>query len=133
MLYTVTTDKDGYIVSIANGKNDSVDLDLSMLDLPHINAYKLLDESAVLDAERLAELVEQEERKAKDDEIAQLKEMLNQTDYIMAETFESIMALNNPVTFIADFIKVLVDFRQQYADAIENRKLWRQRIKELEG
>ena len=133
MLYTVTTDKDGYIVSIANGKNDSVDLDLSSLDLPHINAYKLLEGSAVLDADRLAELVEQEERKAKDDEIAQLKEMLNRTDYIMAETFESIMALNNPVTFISDFIKVLVDFRQQYADALANRKLWRQRIKELEG
>lgn len=123
----------GYILSVGHTKNDDTELDLDKMDLPHINAYKLTSEGFILDEQRLTELVQDEEQKAKDDEIAQLKEMLNQTDYIMAETFESIMALNNPVTFIADFIKVLVDFKQQYAEAIENRKLWRQRIKELEG
>ena len=133
MLYTVNIDMNGYILSVGHTKNDDTELDLDKMDLPHINAYKLTSEGFILDEQRLTELVQDEEQKAKDDEIAQLKEMLNQTDYIMAETFESIMALNNPVTFIADFIKVLVDFKQQYAEAIENRKLWRQRIKELEG
>lgn len=133
MLYTVNIDMDGYILSVGHTKNDNTELDLKKMDLPHINAYRLTSEGFVLDEQRLTELVQAEEQKAKDDEIAQLKEKLNQTDYIMAETFESIMALNNPVTFISDFIKVLVDFKQQYADAIANRKLWRQRIKELEG
>lgn len=133
MLYTVNIDMDGFILSVGHTKNDNTELDLNKMDLPHINAYKLSADGFVLDEQRLTELVQAEEQKAKDDEIAQLKEMLNQTDYIMAETFESIMALNNPVTFIADFIKVLVDFKQQYSKAIEDRKLWRQRIKELEG
>lgn len=133
MLYTVNIDMNGFILSVSHTKNDDTELDLDKMDMQHINAYKLTAEGFVLDEERLSALVEEEEQKAKEDEIAQLKEKLNQTDYIMAETFESIMALNNPVTFIADFIKVLVDFKQQYADAIENRKLWRQRIKELEG
>lgn len=132
MLYTVNIDMDGYILSVSHTKNDNTELDLDKMDMEHISAYKMTAGGFILDEQRLAELVQDEEQKAKDDEIAQLKEMLNRTDYIMAETFESIMALNNPVTFIADFIKVLVDFKQQYAEAIENRKLWRQRIKDLE-
>lgn len=133
MLYTITLDGEGYILSIANTKNDDTELDLSVLDLPHIQAYKLVDGQPLLDEAKLQVMIEAEQRKAKDEEIEELKRYLNETDYIMAETFESVMALNNPVTFIADFIKILVDFKQQYADAIANRKLWRQRIKELES
>ncbi len=133
MLYTVNIDMDGYILSVSHTKNDDTELDLDKMDKEHISAYKMTADGFILDEQRLTELVQDEEQKAKEDEIEQLKEMLNRTDYIMAETFESIMALNNPVTFIADFIKVLVDFKQQYAEEIENRKLWRQRIKDLEG
>lgn len=133
MLYTVTLDNDLFIVDIAHTKNDDTEIDLSALDTQHLNAYRLIDGSPVLDEEKLESLIEAEERKAKDEEIEELKRYLNETDYIMAETFESVMALNNPVTFIADFIKIMVDFKQQYTDAIANRKLWRQRIKELEG
>lgn len=123
----------GFILSVGHTKNDDTELDLDKMDMQHINAYRLTSEGFILDEQRLTELVQAEEQKAKDDEIAQLKEMLNRTDYIMAETFESIMALSNPVTFISDFIKVLVDFKQQYGEEITNRKNWRQRIKELEG
>ena len=133
MLYTVTINNEGYIVSLSHTKNDDIELDIDSMDKTHINAYKLTGDGVVLDEIKLSELIQEEEQKAKDDEIAQLKEMLNRTDYIMAETFESVMSLNNPVTFIADFIKVLADFKQQYAEAIADRKLWRQRIKELEG
>ena len=131
MLYTVNIDIDGYIVSVSHTKNDNTELDLDAMDKMHLNAYRLTSEGYILDEEKLARLIAEEEQRSID--IADLKEKLNKTDYIMAETFESIMALNNPVTFIADFIKVLADFKQQYADTITNRKLWRQRIKELEG
>lgn len=133
MLYTVNIDIDGYIVSVSHTKNDNTELNLDAMDIMHLNAYRLTSEGYVLDEEKLSRLIAEEEQRSVDMEIADLKDKLNKTDYIMAETFESIMALNNPVTFIADFIKVLVDFKQQYADEITNRKLWRQRIKELEG
>lgn len=133
MLYTVNIDIDGYIVSVSHTKNDNTELNLDAMDIMHLNAYHLTSDGYVLDEEKLARLIAEEEKRSADMEIADLKDKLNKTDYIMAETFESIMALNNPVTFIADFIKVLIDFKQQYADAIANRKLWRQRIKELEG
>lgn len=133
MLYTLNIDIDGYIVSVSHTKNDNTELDLDAMDKMHLNAYRLTSDGYVLDEEKLARLIAEEEQRSVDMEIADLRDKLNKTDYIMAETFESIMALNNPVTFIADFIKVLIDFKQQYADAITNRKLWRQRIKELEG
>ena len=133
MLYTVNLNEEMYIMSLSHTVNDNIDLDVSVMDMQHLEAYKLIDGVAILDEEKLQQMIAAEERKAKDTEITELKRYLNETDYIMAETFESVMALNNPVTFIADFIKILVDFKQQYSEALANRKLWRQRIKELEG
>lgn len=133
MLYTLTIDDDLYVLSLSHTKADNVEIDEAAINMKYLNAYRFIDNALVLDEEKLAVLIAEADRKSKDNEIAELKKYLNETDYIMAETFESIMALNNPVTFIADFIKILVDFKQQYADALANRKLWRQRIKELEG
>ena len=133
MLYTVNTDKDNYILSISHTNNDNVELDIDAINPSYLNAYQIIEGALLLNEEKKKDILAQNERLAKDEEIEELKKKLADTDYIMAETFESIMALNNPVTFIADFIKVLADFKQQYADAIANRKLWRQRIKELEG
>ena len=131
MLYTLNLDKDNFVVSIAHTKNDSVELDLSEVDMNHLSAYKLTATGLMLDEERLAQIIEEEENRSKELEIEELKRKLNATDYIMAETFESIMSLNSSVTFIVDFIKILGDFRQKYSEAIANRKAWRQRIEEL--
>ena len=131
MLYTLNLDKDNFVVSIAHTKNDSVEIDVSSIDMNHLSAYKLVGSDLVLDEERLAQIVEEEENRSKELEIEELKRKLTATDYIMAETFESIMSLNSSVTFIVDFIKILGDFKQKYSEAIANRKAWRQRIEEL--
>lgn len=132
MLYTVNKDKNGFILSIAHTPNDDTELDISMLDLKYLNAYQIIDGIISLNEERKIELEAEEERKEKDMEIEQLKANLSATDYVISETFEDIMSLDNTVTFIVDFIRIVKQFSQNYADILANRKAWRQRIKELE-
>lgn len=133
MLYTVTLDDDRYILSVSHTPNDNVDIDLDLLDLRYLNAYRLIDSEIILDEARKAEMVAEEQQQAIDEEIADLKAKLNESDYIVANTFEQVMSLDNAITFIADFIKIMADFRKKYADLIINRKNWRARIEELEG
>ena len=133
MLYTVTLDADRYIMSVSHTKEDNVDIDLDLLDLRYLNAYRLIDSEIILDEAKKAEMVAAEEQKAIDEEIADLKAKLNESDYIVANTFEQVMSLDNAITFIADFIKIMADFRKKYADLLINRKNWRARIEELEG
>lgn len=133
MLYTVTLDADRYIVSVSHTKDDSVDIDLDLLDLRYLNAYRLIDSEIILDEAKKAEMVAADAQKAIDEEIADLKQKLNESDYIVANTFEQVMSLDNALTFVADFIKIMADFRKKYADLIINRKNWRDRIEELEG
>ena len=133
MLYTVTLDSERYIVSISYTKEDKVDIDLAGLDLRYLNAYRMIDSEIILDEAKKAEMVAAEQKEAVDAEIADLKQKLNESDYIVANTFEQVMSLDNAITFIADFIKIMSDFRKKYADLIINRKNWRTRIEELEG
>ena len=130
-MFTVNLDKDGFILSISHTAGDNINLDLEKMDLNHLNAYQLIGDKAILNADKLAELVAEEEQKAKDSEIASLKKFLSESDYIIAETFENVLALDNPVTFISDFIKIMVQFNSKYATVIANRKIWRDRIEEL--
>lgn len=132
MLYTVNVDNSGYILSVSHTSNDNIDLDLDAMDLNYLNAYKLVDDIPIMDEVRKAEMIAAKDERAKQTEISELKASLDATDYIMAETFEQIMSLDNAVTFIVDIIRILKEFSQTYAETIANRKLWRQRIKELE-
>lgn len=133
MLYTVNLDADRYIVSISHTPHDSVEIDLDLLDMRYLNAYRLIDSEIILDEAKKAEMANAEQQQAIDEEIADLKAKLNESDYIVANTFEEVMSLDNAITFIADFIKIMADFRTKYADLIINRKNWRARIEELEG
>lgn len=130
-MFTVNTDTNGYILSISHTKEDNVPLNLEEIDMKYLNAYKLSDNKAVIDSKRKAEIVEQEQNEAKQTEIESLKKSLADTDYIVSEAFENVLALDNPVTFISDFIKILVQYNSKYATAIANRKIWRDRIEEL--
>lgn len=132
MLYTVNLDADRYILSVSHTPDDNVEIDLDLLDLRYLNAYKLVDSEIILDEVKKAELVAAETQKAIDEEITDLKQKLNESDYIVANTFEQVMSLDNALTFVADFIKIMADFRKKYADLIINRKNWRARIEELE-
>lgn len=133
MLYTVNLDEDRYILSISHTKNDNVDIDISLLDFRYLNAYRLINSEIILDEIKKAELIAEEVQKNAEEEIRKLKQKLNETDYIFAQELEEISSLSNPVTFIADFIKILVSYSSKYKDVISNRKAWRERIKELEG
>lgn len=131
MLFTVNTDKNGFVLSISHTVNDDVEIDIETIDSLYLNAYKLIDGVLVLDEERKAELISIEEQKEKEEEIIELKKNLNATDYIVTETFEDIMSLDNSVTFIVDFIRIVKQFSTTYASVLANRKAWRDRIKEL--
>lgn len=131
-MFTVNLDKDGFILSISHTDHDNVSLDLNKIDLKYLNAYKLIDGVISLDEEKKAEMEAEEQEEAKQTEIADLKESLNETDYIMSRMLEEIMALNNPLTFIADMIKIFASYATKYKDVLANRKIWRARIEELE-
>lgn len=81
MLYTLNLDTNNYVLSIANTPNDNIELDLSTIDLAYLNAYQYLDGELVLDEAKLKDLKVEEEHKAKENEIARLKEELASTDY----------------------------------------------------
>ena len=131
MKYTVNLDDNNYVLSIANTPNDNIELDLTDIDLPHLNAYQLLDNELVLDEVKLNELIAQEHQHEVNDEIFDLEQKLNSTDYIMARMLEEIMALDKPLTFIADMIKIFVSYAKKYKIQLANRKSWRERIEEL--
>lgn len=131
MKYTLNLDEQNYVLSIANTPNDNIELDLTDIDLPHLNAYQLLDNELVLDEVKLNELIAQEHRHEVDDEIFDLEQKLNSTDYIMARMLEEIMALDKPLTFIADMIKIFVSYAKKYKTQLANRKSWRERIEKL--
>ena len=130
MLYTLNLDKDKYILSISHTVNDDVELDLSEIDMLYLNAYRYEDGTVILDEERKAEIIAQDEKQAHDNHIADLKKYLNDTDYVIAETFEKVMSLNNAVTFIADFIKIMVEFKTKYSDILTARQQARAEIED---
>lgn len=132
-MFTVNVDSNGYVLSISHTANDNIELDLDKLNLKYLNAYKLVDGKLYLDEEVYNILVAEEEQREKDEEIADLESKLNRTDYIMAEMTEEFLSLSNPLTFVADVIKILADYKSRYKDVLSNRKAWRERIEELES
>lgn len=131
-MFTINKDENGYILSISHTANDSADIDLDLIDLKYLNAYKWINSEVILDEVKKAELIAAEQKEAVDAEIADLKAKLKESDYVVANTFEQVMSLDNAVTFIVDFIKIMKDFKEKYSDLITERKAWRTRIEELE-
>lgn len=133
MKYTIYLDENNYVSAIANTLNDNIELDLTDIDLPHLSAYQLLNNELVLDEVKLNELIQKEHQREVNDEIFDLEQKLNSTDYIMARMLEEIMALDKPLTFIADVIKIFASYGKKYKTQLANRKSWRTRIEELKG
>jgi len=138
MRYEVITDTEGYVQVIrhtGSPKRDFIELDLSDYDLTNdrIHAYKLGKNELIWDEAKYQEILDNKQKEADEEEIADLKEKLNSTDYIFARWGEEVLALENPLTWIADVIKINVKYMKMYKDVIANRKTWRERIEELEG
>ena len=64
-------------------------------------------------------------------EITELQAKLTETDYIVSRAFEEVMSLTNPITWVADVIKIMIKYSAKYREVIANRKSWRERIEEL--
>lgn len=132
-MFTLNLDENNYVLSIAHTPHDDVALDLSEVELEYLNAYHYIGGKLVLDSAKKEEMIAEEVKINVEEEISELKQKLNETDYIFTQEVEEINGLSNPVTFISDFIKILVSYSSKYKDVISNRKAWRERIKELEG
>lgn len=128
MRANITFDENGYAINFAQALDGQYELPLTF-DIDFLRCYHIVDNELTLDEEKKASAVEEEEKQI---EINDLQNKLNGTDYIIARTFEEIMALDNPLTFIADFIKILKSFKSKYAEQLKNRKAWRERIEELQ-
>lgn len=135
MKYYVTLDARGYVLNITHTGTlrDYVELDLEQYDLTKKRAYRLGKNALIFDAEEWARIEEAEQKKADEEEISELEQKLNETDYIIARWGEEIVSLTNPVTWVADVIKINVKYAREYKEALANRKAWRERIEELRG
>ena len=137
MKYEVITDAFGYVMTIRHTgtKRDFVTLDLQDYDFSddRLFAYKLGKNELIFNEKRYKEIQDAKQKKADQTEIDTLKDLLAQTDYIMAEWGEEIISLDNPLTWVADVIKINLKYIKQYKQVLSNRKTWRARIKELEG
>ena len=81
MKYTLNLDTNNYVLSIAHTSNDNIELDLSNIDLAYLNAYQYLDGELVLDEVKLKKIKGEEDKRAKAEQIAELKAELSATDY----------------------------------------------------
>ena len=137
MKYQVITDSKGYVSIIRHTGTikDFVELDLDEYDLSEnrLHAYKLGKNELIFDEVRYQEILDELQHNADQKEIADLKEKLNETDYIIARWGEELVGLDNPLTWIADVIKINLKYSKEYKEALANRKKWRERIEELEN
>ena len=137
MRYFVSLDKDGYVVSIkhTNSPMDFVELDLEQYDLSGLRkfAYKLGKDELIFDEDRYLDLTNKQTMKNNAKEVVELKKKLTDTDYIVARAFEEVMALKNPLTWVADVLVITLKYSRKYAETIANRSIWRARVEELEN
>ena len=137
MKYEVVTDRNGYCVFIRHTgtKLDFVELDLSKYDFTdgRMSAYKLGKDELIFDESKWREMSKNKIKEDDKVEILTLKQRLLETDYIAAKWLEEIISLDNPLTWIRDVIAINIKYSKEYRDTIRKRKLWRKRIKELEG
>lgn len=135
MKFQIITDQEGYCVLIRHTgtKLDFIDLNLEDYDFSNerLKAYKLDGNKLIFDESRYAQIQKSNQEKSEKTEILDLEQRLKETDYIISKWGEEIIALDNPITWISDVIKISVKFVREYKDTLERRKTWRKRIKEL--
>ena len=122
----------GYVSGFYMVLEGEYDYEGQMADYPNAckGWTKFVNGKFVEDETKKAEI---EGEEAKQTELATLHKDLSDSDYLVARTFEQVMALENPLTFISDLIKITKEFREKYAETIANRETWRKRIEELEN
>ena len=128
MLYTISLDENNYIQSIGHTKKDNTELDIEKIDLQYLNAYQLIDGIVVLNEDRKKELIQENEKIAKEEEILTLTDHLKQSDEDLLDFVEQLFALKNPLTFISDMFTLM----KNYTALVAERQSIRKQIKELQ-
>ena len=134
MKYFVSVDNRGYVLSIVHTGTikDYVELNLDEYDLSKKRAYKLGKNKLIFDSEEWKRISDENEKKQDFKEIDTLKSFLYETDYIISRAFEEVLALTNPITWVADVIKINIKYTKQYKEALAERVKARTRIEELQ-
>ena len=127
MKYELIKNDEGFIVSMIKS-DKGIEVDVSKMDLAYLDAYYEKDGKVVLNEERKAQMVADEEKESR---IHELETMLEESDGIITGMLDDIVALDNPVTFISDFIKVLANYNSKYSALVTDRKAWRAELEEL--
>ena len=128
MRANLTLDQNNYILTL----KQAIDGEYAVpddIDFDYLNCYQLSGEEFIFDEEKAQKTKDDDSKR---NEIEDLKKKLNDSDYIMARYSEEILALDNPLTWISDVIKINIKYRSLYLEALKNRKIWRNRIEELE-
>lgn len=138
MKYCIITDSDNYILEIKwtnNPIRDLYELNLEDYDFTGNKRYcwKLIgnkkDFHLVFDEDKFEELEAQEIPFRKQQRILELKDLLNQTDYILTKTVEDLLSCSTLLQIIAVFANTL----KNYATVIDDRKKWRKEIEDLQN
>lgn len=129
--YKIRYNDEGYVEAVIKTDGEDFDYEGQISFIPDIchGWYKMENGALIVDEAKKAQIVEAANNAA---EILDLKAKLKDSDGIIAETFETILSLDNSVTFIVDFIRILREFRAKYSVVLANRKVWRARLEELE-
>lgn len=129
MKYVFNTDENGYIGSFYQDESKGIEFNPSSINLKYLECYKLNKNKVVLDEEKMATIISEEEREA---EINTLKIFLSETSDTANDFVEELLSFENPITFISDLIGLIKSYKETYKSVLAQRKQARQRIKELE-
>ena len=133
MIYTINFDNENFVLSIGHTINDNIEID----NLDEIGEYltccKVEGTKLVIDATKKAEYEASKTRVKTEERKAELHKLLNESDYLVARTFEQVMSCTNPLTFITDVIAVVTNFSAKYGDVIANRQTWRDELEAMEA
>ena len=122
-------DDQNYIMSVKTASDGVYELP-DDVDFNYLNCYYLSEDEFLFDEEKKQRIIETDDKK---NEIESLQKKLDETDHIFVQYIEDVIALDNPLTWISDVIKLNVSYLKQYKDIIKQRAEWRARIKELEN
>ena len=128
MKYEFILDENNYIYGFKNSEK-GIEFDPSSIEFEYITCYKLVDNKVILDEEKKEWKIATEN---KEEEINELKNYLLVTSDTANDFVEELLSLDNPVTFISDFIALIKTYRNTYKTILAERKTARDRLKELE-
>lgn len=127
--YSFFKDKNKYITGYYENSTKGIEFEITEQFLNYMNCYKVEDNSVIFDEEKY-DLVVAEELKEK--ELTELKNYILDTSDTANDFVEELLLLDNPLTFVSDFVALIKSYRETYKTILAQRKQARQRIKELE-